>query len=155
MPANIDLALALPTLSVVLGSRRGGRGAGRPEDSLRGNVAYCCGVLDILLYICSLGLGTDCRVTTVMLTRSPDFRIRSTTFSCEAVETSSPLIATRKSPFLSPAMSATPPLSTSSRYCRPGYTEHIEDSIRGEAALAPRNTNPNPRLERCKTTVRV
>lgn len=32
IPANIDLARALPTLKVVFGSLRGGRGAGRPEE---------------------------------------------------------------------------------------------------------------------------
>lgn len=49
-PATIDLALARPTLRVVLGSLRGGRGAGDLPNvppmatlllPLRGNVAYC------------------------------------------------------------------------------------------------------------------
>lgn len=42
-PATIDLARALPTLSVVFGSRRGGIGAGSlpPSVIFLGNVAHC------------------------------------------------------------------------------------------------------------------
>lgn len=42
-PATIDLARALPTLSVVFGSRRGGIGAGNLPASVifLGSVAHC------------------------------------------------------------------------------------------------------------------
>lgn len=62
------------------------------------------------------------------------------------------LTAIRKSPGCSPAKSATPPGSTSSRYCKPGQRS---DGFNGDAALAPRNIKPNPRFARCNTTVRA
>ena len=102
-PATIDRALARPTLSVVFGSLRGGTGAGDLPSvppittlllPLRGKVAYC-------LWIGWLvgNAAADWEFgrlitgeTTVIRTNSPDFLIRSTTCSCEAVVTSSPLI---------------------------------------------------------------
>ena len=64
------------------------------------------------------------------------------------------LTSNKKSPFKIPAISATPPGSTSSMYWRPGHFWEGIISISGEAALAPRNTNPNPRLPLCKTAFR-
>lgn len=63
------------------------------------------------------------------------------------------LTAKRKSPGDRPAISATPPGSTSSKYWRPGHRSVGLSCISGDAALAPRNTKPNPLLARCRTTV--
>lgn len=204
-PATIDLARARPTLRAVLGSRRGGIGAGNlpPSVILRGNVAHCLafiadencccccckartlimayrGRLNNFLTICCCWklLGKTCE-TTVIVTSEPDDRIKSTTCSCDAHRTSSPLIwgekcelfignkgdnvegiriiftASRKSPGERPAMSATPPGSTSSRYWRPGHRSVGLSCISGDAALAPRNTKPNPLLARWRTTDRA
>lgn len=101
-PATIDLALALPTLSVVLGSLRGGAGAGDlppPPAALRGSVAYWRAACTWGWDSCATErlLGTPppppaFTEMTVMETREPELRIRSTTCSCEADDTSSPLI---------------------------------------------------------------
>lgn len=135
-PATKLFALALPTLKVVLGSLLGGKGACVDRlnvpiipdcvfVSFLGNVAYCLlsgtsifppGSMVDLLLGSNLGVAGVPRDTTVIDTKFPDFLIRSTTCSCEAEDTSSLLISKRKSPFLRPAMSATPPGSTSSRY---------------------------------------
>lgn len=58
------------------------------------------------------------------------------------------LTASKKSPGLSPDISATPPGSTSSRYCKAGHLGEGFSCINGEADLAPLKTNPNPRLAR-------
>lgn len=50
------------------------------------------------------------------------------------------LTASKKSPGNNPAISATPPGSTSSKYCNPGHRSVGFSSINGDAALAPRNT---------------
>lgn len=98
-PATIDLARARPTLSVVFGSRRGGTGAGNlpPTGIFRGNVANwradggvpkpCC----CMRCCCWKLFGNVCD-TTVMVTSAPELRIKSTTSSCDAERTSSPLI---------------------------------------------------------------
>ena len=62
--------------------------------------------------------------------------------------------SSRKSPFKIPAMSATPPGSTSSMYCKPGHRFDGIISINGEAALAPLRTKPNPRLPLWRTALR-
>lgn len=64
------------------------------------------------------------------------------------------LTAMRKSPGRSPAISATPPGSTSSKYCKPGQRSDGFSCISGDAAFAPRNTNPKPLLARWRTTFR-
>lgn len=64
------------------------------------------------------------------------------------------LTAIRKSPGRSPAISATPPGSTSSKYCKPGQRSDGFSCIKGDAAFAPRNTNPKPLLARWRTTLR-
>ena len=56
--------------------------------------------------------------------------------------------------FKIPAMSATPAGSTSSMYCRDGHLSLGIMSMRGLAAFAPRNTNPNPFLPLCSTHCR-
>lgn len=81
--ATMDLALARPTLSVVEGSLLGGGGGwimDRPW-SFRGNVEYCrtLATADSLPVTCITSCGVT--VTTVRATRSPDFRMRVTTFS--------------------------------------------------------------------------
>lgn len=63
------------------------------------------------------------------------------------------LTANRKSPGFRPAISATPFGSTSSKYCSPGHRSVGLSCISGDAALAPRNTKPNPLLARWRTTV--
>lgn len=63
------------------------------------------------------------------------------------------LTSNRKSPGFKPDRSATPPGSTSSKYCSPGQRSDGLSCISGDAALAPRNTNPNPLLARCRITV--
>ena len=98
--ATIDLALALPTLRVVLGSLFGGGGGwtiDRPWN-FRGKVdAYWrdwefAAVDGEPGFGGSFPAGESDTVTTVRETRSPDFRIRLTTFSWLAWRTSSPLI---------------------------------------------------------------
>lgn len=64
------------------------------------------------------------------------------------------LTSNKKSPGLSPAMSATPPGSTSSKYCKAGHFIDGFNCIRGDDCLAPRNIKPKPRLALCKITVR-
>ncbi len=112
----MDLAFALPTLSVVLGSLFGGGGGGAPlppeveteaEDegegegfkvAPRGRVekclcCCCCCSCCCCLFMWLTKFGT---VTTVSLTTSPDLRIRPTTVSWLAVVTSLPLICKQK-----------------------------------------------------------
>lgn len=91
-PATIDFARALPTLKVVLGSRRGGAGAGNFPGPLmrRGNVKHCRALLMAgLLFTRFSFVGS---VTTVSETTLLEFRIISTTCSCDAHVTSSELI---------------------------------------------------------------
>jgi len=96
----MDLALALPTLSVVAGSLFGGGGGWTIERpaNLRGKVeAYCRGWVapaPVVVRFSSapFPVGEREMVTTVSDTRSPDFRIRFTTRSWLACLTSSPLI---------------------------------------------------------------
>lgn len=117
-----------------------------------GKVAYCLLIsmlppggitMDLLIGI-TPGFPGGPKETTVISTRSPDFRIKSTTCSCEADDTSSLLISSKKSPFFKPAMSATPPGSTSSRYCRAGHFSDGVSSISGDVAFAPRSMKPKP-----------
>lgn len=82
---------------------------------------------------------------------------KGTTLECVRVwvwERNEILTAMRKSPGRSPAISATPPGSTSSKYCKPGQRSDGFNCISGDAAFAPRNTKPKPLLARWRTTFR-
>jgi len=88
----MDFALALPTLSVVFGSRFGGGGGctnDRPWIFLGSVEAYWRGGREFSPeaepdpgeFAVSGFVGESATVTTVRETRSPDFRMRLTTFS--------------------------------------------------------------------------
>lgn len=61
------------------------------------------------------------------------------------------LTASKKSPGFKSAKSATPPGSTSSKYCNAGHLGDGFNCIKGDAAFAPRKTKPNPRFARWRS----